>query len=251
MRCSPCPLAHPLRVDRCRLDARDDAAIVVTASISGSVIGCIRGATFHQHGDCALHRLQHLADRSRRGTTSTARRCAVPWRSPSSAPRRPARAGGRRSDRVDAAGDQRHDTCAVARGAGERADIVRAERQRDHAEPRHAGLRWLDAGDAAGRRRQLDRAAGVGTQTCNRNRAATEPPDADDEPPVTWRAHGFAAVAEAIVTGGVLCDPPYRGRRRSRHRRAQLLDHGGGGRTSVADGREPQVLSRPSGGTRL
>ena len=73
--------------------------------------------------------------------------------------RAPARANW--SDPAGRAPRSPQDAGAIARGAGERADIVVRERQRHHAVARHAGLRRLEAGDAAGRGGQPDRAAGV------------------------------------------------------------------------------------------
>ena len=53
---------------------------------------------------------------------------------------------------------------AVVERARERPDVVERGRERPQAVGRHAAERGLEAGDAAGRRRQADRGAGVGPE---------------------------------------------------------------------------------------
>ena len=157
----PCPLTHPLRVNRRPLDARDDAAIGGDGVHQRQDDRLHRGTALHQHRHGVLHRPQHrwidaIEEPVRRQSDTqpahVAVECCLVVR------HRLVRTG--RIARITS-GNHRHHTCTLTRRPCQRSDIVGAERQRHHAVARHAGLRRLDAGDAARRRRQPDRAAGV------------------------------------------------------------------------------------------
>ena len=158
------PMPHPLRVDRCRLDARDDPAIARHRVHHRQRQPRHSGAARGQHLDRLLDRRRHrrigiIEEVVGRDADAHAAHIAV--QRALVVGHRQVRAGG--VLRV-APGDQRHHAGAIPRGARQRADIVQRERQRHCAVATDAGLRRLKPGDAAGRRRQPDRPAGVGPE---------------------------------------------------------------------------------------